>query len=102
MPAADSPCWRTHCSWNRKSASAVGAENLSPALQGGVSVNRSAESRRDGTGIIQRLTASLLQQLPQHVLQDSAVLVVLHFLRSIDAHRGVELCRCAVGLGGAH
>ena len=42
-----------HCIWNSKSASAAGAKNLSPALQGGVGVGYEGESRRDGRQIIE-------------------------------------------------
>lgn len=36
-------------------------------------------------------------KLPEDVLQDPAVLVVLDFLRRVDAHLGVELLHAAVG-----
>ena len=59
--------------------------------------SRSADARQ-----LLNARRSLLQQLAQHVLQNSAVLVVLHLLRSIDAHSRVELHHCAVGFGRAH
>ena len=38
----------------------------------------------------------LRQQLPQHVLQDTAVLVVEHLLGRVDADRRLELAHRAV------
>ena len=40
-----------------------------------------------------------LQQLPDDVLQDSAVTVILRLLRRIDAHQRVELHRAILALG---
>src|SRR6516225_2382756 len=44
----------------------------------------------------------LRSQLPQHVLQNSAVLEVLDLLRRVDADPGLELLFRSIGSGGNH
>ena len=44
----------------------------------------------------------LRRQLPQHILQDAAVLEVLDLLRSIDAYLGIELLFRPIGGCGNH
>src|SRR6185437_7232324 len=42
------------------------------------------------------------QQLPQHVLQNAAVLVVENFLRSIDAHQCTEFAHASISAGSLY
>src|SRR5438046_10509399 len=42
------------------------------------------------------------QELPQDVLQDAAVAVILHLLRRVEPHLGDEIALRAVGRYGAH
>src|SRR5579871_732178 len=42
------------------------------------------------------------RELPQHVLQNAAVTVVLLLLRGIDAHARLEPSHAAVGRAGGH
>src|SRR5260370_19566817 len=48
-------------------------------------------AKQDWVGLFGGPASLLRQELPEHVLQDSAVLVVKHFLRRINAYRDAEV-----------